>query len=144
MSERSWSPLLALGVTALVLVGVPWTFKLAAAPKLGDSCGGGFDCAALDGRCVLGKSGGFCTKVCSSDAECPSQSHCGVPPHDPWQRWFASSPLSERVCVPGPAPREPLDASEAMPGSEAGVQFRPPEQRGGLGGSKQARGAKSR
>ncbi len=140
MSEaktRRWPPLLALAVTALVLVGVPWAFKLLSAPKLGDSCGGGFDCAALHGRCVAGEQGRYCTVTCEADEDCPSKSHCGVPPHDLWLVWFSPSPLSERVCVPGPRPAQPLDVSEAMPGVKPGAKPRPPEQRGGLGGSKQ-------
>jgi hypothetical protein len=135
-ASRSWPPFAALGLTALVLVGVPWAFKLLTAPKLGEPCGHGFDCAALDGRCVLGEHGGYCTRTCEDDPDCPASGHCGVPPHDPWQRWFASSELSERFCVPGPRPDQPLERTEAMPGTEAGAQFRPPEQRGGLGGSK--------
>ena len=141
-SARAWPPFLVLGVFALVLVGVPWTFKLATAQPLGQPCGGGFDCQALDGRCVKGEEGEFCTKVCESDSDCPDSAHCGVPPHDPWRRWFAASPMSERVCVPGPAPEQPLEAPEAMPGSEPGAQFRPPEQRGGLGADKLKRAQK--
>ena len=117
-SERAWSPLLALGITAVVLVGVPWTLKLATAPSLGEPCGDGFDCAALDGRCVRGETDSYCTITCDGDDDCPSSGHCGVPPHDPWQRWFAESPMSERFCVPGPRPEhgpEPI----AMPESKS-------------------------
>ena len=136
MSEgRVWNPMLVLGLTALVLVGVPWAFKLLSAPGLGQPCGGGFDCAALDGRCVLGEEGPFCTIVCELDSECPATGHCGVPVHDPWRRWFSASPMSERVCVPGPRPEQPLETIEAMPGTEA-AQSRPPEQPGERGAGK--------
>lgn len=111
-TPSTWNPLLALSVTALVLVGVPWSFKLISAPKLGDPCGDGFDCAALDGRCVRGESGSYCTITCEADDECPSSGHCGVPPHDPWQQWFAKSRMSERFCVPGPRPEQPSQAVE--------------------------------
>jgi len=137
-ASRRWSPFVALGLSAAVLVGVPWAFKLVGAPGIGQPCGGGFDCAALDGRCVMGEDGEFCTVVCEADGDCPATGHCGVPPHDPWLRWFASSPMSERVCVPGPAPAQPVESLETMPGNEAGAQFRPPEQRGGLGADKLA------
>lgn len=115
-SKPAWRPLSALAVTAIVLVGVPWSFKLLTAPALGDPCGNGFDCAALDGRCVRGESGRYCTITCEGDDECPSSGHCGVPPHDAWQRWFAASRMSERFCVPGPRPQqdaEPIDMPEA-------------------------------
>ena len=59
--KPAWPPLLALSVAALVLVGVPWSFKLLTAPALGEPCGDGFDCAALDGRCVRGESESYCT-----------------------------------------------------------------------------------
>jgi hypothetical protein len=129
--------MLALGLTAIVLIGVPWTLKLVTAPKLGQPCGGGFDCQALDGRCIEGEHGRFCTVACEADSDCPSSGYCGIPPHDRWQRWFSTSVVSERFCVPGPRPEQPIDIDPALPGSgEPGVQFRPPEQRGGLGGSK--------
>jgi hypothetical protein len=112
MSTRSWNPLLALSLTAVVLVGVPWSFKLLTAPALGDPCGNGFDCAALDGRCVRGEAGSYCTITCDGDDACPSGSHCGVPPHDPWQRWFAASRMSERFCVPGPQPQQGAEPGE--------------------------------
>jgi hypothetical protein len=111
-SKPAWRPLLALSVTVLVLVGVPWSFKLLTAPALGDPCGNGFDCAALDGRCVRGESGSYCTITCDGDDDCPSSAHCGVPPHDPWQRWFAQSRMSERFCVPGPSPQQAPEPSE--------------------------------
>jgi hypothetical protein len=113
---RKWPPLWALSMTALVLVGVPWSFKLAMAPSLGEPCGDGFDCAALDGRCVRGEVEPYCTITCDADEDCPESGHCGVPPHDPWQRWFAQSVISERFCVPGPRPNqtsEPVAMPEA-------------------------------
>ena len=135
--RKPWPPMLALGLTATVLLAIPWTLKLTTAPALGEPCGYGFDCQALDGRCVEGEHGRFCTITCEADSDCPSSGHCGIPPHDRWQRWFSTSVLSERFCVPGPRPEQPLEIPEAIPGSgEAGAQFRPPEQRGGLGGSK--------
>lgn len=132
MSEgRSWPPMLALAAVAAVLVGVPWAFKLAAAPELGQACGGAFDCAALDGRCVAGERGRYCTIVCEQDGDCPDSGHCGQPPHDGWRLWFSTSPMSERVCVPGPRPATPIVIDPRMPGTKPGVQFRPPEQSGG-------------
>lgn len=116
--ERAWSPRLVLALTALVLVGVPWAFKLGMAPGLGQACGGGFDCEALDGRCVTGKDGQFCTVVCEADSDCPASGHCGVPPHDPWLLWFSTSPMSEQVCVPGPRPLASPTAPQAMPGAK--------------------------
>jgi hypothetical protein len=116
--REGWPPILALSVTAIVLVGVPWSFKLSTAPALGEPCGDGFDCAALQGRCVRGETESYCTITCSSDAECPSSGHCGVPPHDPWQLWFAPSRMSERFCVPGPRPEsksEPVQMPENKP-----------------------------
>lgn len=101
---RGWSPHLTLALIALVLVGVPWAFKLGMAQELGKACGGGFDCEALDGRCVVGEEGRFCTVVCESDADCPDTGHCGVPPHDEWRVWHSTSEMSEQVCVPGPRP----------------------------------------
>jgi hypothetical protein len=117
-SKPAWNPIWALCLTAIVLVGGPWTLKLLTAPALGEPCGGGFDCAALDGRCVLGESGSYCTITCSGDEDCPSSGHCGVPPHDLWQQWFAASRISERFCVPGPRPEPgagPIAAPEAKP-----------------------------
>ena len=138
MSERkakkSWSSTFALGLTAVVLIAVPWTFKLATAPKLGEPCGNGFDCAALDGRCIEGANGRFCTITCEVDSDCPSSGYCGIPPHDEWQQWFSTSVMSERFCVPGPRPDPAIVVPAAIPGAEAGAQFRPPEQQGGLGG----------
>lgn len=127
--SKPWSPTLALGLTAAVLIAVPWSFKLLTAPGLGEPCGNGFDCRALDGRCVAGEHGRFCTITCESDAECPSSGHCGIPPHDRWQQWFSTSVLSERVCVPGARPEQPIAVPVAMPGSGE-AQFGPPEQRG--------------
>lgn len=135
MSEaRSWPPFLALGVIAAVLVGVPWGFKIAMAPELGEPCGSGFDCAPLDGRCVVGESGRYCTFVCETDADCPDSGHCGQPPHDSWRVWFSTSPMSETVCVPGPRPSQ-APSLDARPGAKPGVQFRPPEQSGGASAS---------
>lgn len=139
MSERKtkpWSPTFALGLTAVVLIAMPWTFKLASAPELGEPCGNGFDCAALDGRCIEGANGRFCTITCEVDSDCPSSGHCGIPPHDEWQQWFSTSVMSERFCVPGPRPEQAIVVPAAIPGAEAGAQFRPPEQQGGLDGSK--------
>lgn len=116
--EIAWPPLRALSITALVLVGIPWALKLSTAPALGEPCGHGFDCAAPDGRCVRGESESYCTITCKSDEECPSTGHCGVPPHDPWQRWFATSPISERFCVPGPRPERSAEPI-AMPQSQS-------------------------
>jgi hypothetical protein len=99
-------PRRALLLVGVVLLGVPWSLKLFAHERLGESCEGGFDCAVLDGRCVRGEDGYFCTKVCSSDDECPSSGHCGVPVHDPARAAFSVSPLSETLCVPGPRPPE--------------------------------------
>jgi len=112
---EAWSPALALGVTAVVLLALPWGLKLGLAPAVGEPCGGGFDCAALRGRCVVGEHGRFCTVTCAQDSDCPSSGHCGIPPHDRWQRWFSTSELSERVCVPGPRPEQPLAVDGAMP-----------------------------
>jgi hypothetical protein len=106
---------------AAVLVGLPWTLKLVTAPGLGQPCGAGFDCAALDGRCVEGEHGGYCTVTCESDADCPSSGYCGIPPHDRWQRWFSASVMSERFCVPGPRPAEPLAIDAIIPGADPGV-----------------------
>lgn len=117
-NQRAWPPLRALVVAAVVLVGVPWTFKLATAPSLGEPCGDGFDCAALDGRCVRGETESYCTITCDGDDDCPSSGHCGVPPHDPWQRWFAPSRMSERFCVPGPRPKQDVGSVE-MPESRS-------------------------
>jgi hypothetical protein len=130
MKEREpWSPLLTLALIALVLIAVPWTFKLATAPALGEPCGNGFDCAALQGRCIQGKDVQFCTITCDDDSQCPSTGHCGIPPYDRWQRWFSSSVMSERFCVPGPRPATPLEIPEGIPGAGE-AQFRPPEQGG--------------
>lgn len=101
MSAR---PTRALVLVALVLIGVPWAFKLLGHEALGEPCEGGFDCAPISGRCVLGEEGHFCTKTCSRDDECPSSGHCGVPIHDPARLAFSASPISETVCVPGPPP----------------------------------------
>ncbi len=101
--------MLVWGACAAVLIGVPWGLKLASAPAMGEPCGGGFDCAALDGRCVQGEQGKFCTRVCTSDEQCPSEGHCGVPVHDRWALWFSASVMSERVCVPGPRPEVRVD-----------------------------------
>ncbi|PRQ00575.1 hypothetical protein [Enhygromyxa salina] len=114
--QRAWPAKLCLVVITVVLVGVPWAFKLLSAPSIGQPCGGGFDCAALDGRCVVGDKGSYCTVVCEGDEDCPGKGYCGVPPHDTWRLWFAPSPMSERVCVPrdskGPAqPRPPTPKS---------------------------------
>jgi hypothetical protein len=117
-SKPAWPPLLALSVAALVLVGVPWSFKLLTAPALGEPCGDGFDCAALDGRCVRGESDSYCTITCEGDDDCPSSGHCGVPPHDAWQLWFAESRMSERFCVPGPRAQQVGEPAE-MPNAEA-------------------------
>ncbi len=139
-AKQAWSPMLSLGLVAIVLIAVPWTLKLVMTPKLGQPCGGGFDCAALDGRCVEGEHGRFCTVTCEDDSDCPSSGYCGIPPHDRWQRWFSTSVVSERYCIPGKRPAQPLEVESAQPGSgEAGAQFRPPKQRGGLGGSKTQR-----
>ena len=130
-----WPPMLVLAAVCLVLVAVPWTFKLTMGQALGQPCGGGFDCQVPDGRCVEGEQGRFCTRVCERDDECPAEGHCGVPSHDRWQVWFSASAMSERVCVPGPRPATPPRAGDmpTAPGAEgAGAQFRPPEQRGGL------------
>lgn len=129
-SHKPWPPMLALGLIAVVLIAIPWTFKLATAPELGQPCGSGFDCAALDGRCIQGQHGQFCTRSCESDSECPSSGHCGIPPHDRWQQWFSRSVMSQRFCVPGPRPATPLEIPEDIPGAGE-AQFRPPEQRGG-------------
>ncbi|NVB38744.1 hypothetical protein G6O69_12965 [Pseudenhygromyxa sp. WMMC2535] len=134
-TPRAWSPALTLTLVGLVLALVPWIFKLTMAPGLGEPCGKGFDCAALDGRCVQGAEGPYCTRSCESDAQCPSSGHCGVPVDDPWMLWFSASEMSERFCVPGPRPEQPPEAT-SRPG-EAGAQFRPPEQRGELGGDGQ-------
>jgi hypothetical protein len=110
--------MLVLAVVTVVLVGVPWAFKLASAPGLGRACGGGFDCAALDGRCVVGAKGSYCTVVCEGDEDCPGGGYCGVPPDDLWRLWFSPSPLSEQVCVPGDRPAQPLEHDAAMPGDD--------------------------
>lgn len=118
-APKAWPAMLCLAVITLVLVGVPWAFKLASAPALGQPCGGGFDCAALDGRCVVGEKGSYCTVVCEQDGDCPGGAYCGVPPFDPWRIWFSTSPMSERVCVPGVRPAQPPVAKVAMPGTPA-------------------------
>ena len=132
-SPSAWPPIPTLVAIAAVLVGVPWAFKLATAPKLGQPCGGGFDCAALDGRCVEGAHGKFCTVTCETDADCPSSGYCGVPPHDRWQRWFAPSVVSERFCVPGAKPSEPLELGPGagMPGADPSMHAPQPSQRRG-------------
>lgn len=119
-ARNAWSPMLALAVTAVVLLGLPWGLKLTMAPEIGEPCGGGFDCRALDGRCVAGEHGRFCTVTCEDDAACPRSSYCGTPPHDRWLRWFSTSELSERFCVPGPGPLEsfaPPDINADVPRS---------------------------
>ncbi|MFV8749464.1 hypothetical protein ACNOYE_02805 [Nannocystaceae bacterium ST9] len=131
MNER---PLRALLAIAIVLIAVPWAFKLASQERLGESCEGGFDCAVISGRCVMGEQGRFCTQVCTLDDECPSKSHCGVPPHDFFQVWFSTSPISERVCVPGPRPEQPPSLADfeapVAPAGEAGhVGAQPPPVR---------------
>lgn len=117
--------MVGLAVVTLVLVGVPWALKLVSAPELGEPCGAGFDCAALDGRCVVGEKGSYCTSVCEGDEDCPVSGYCGVPPHDPWRLWFSPSLMSERVCVPGDPPAGPLAIDDVMPGGDPGAQFRP-------------------
>ena len=103
MSEtKSWSPGLALALLTGLVCLVPWLFKLASAPGIGEPCGRAFDCAALDGRCVQGETGRYCTVTCERDEDCPSASHCGVPPHDLARQEFSASALSEQSCVPGP------------------------------------------
>lgn len=125
-AKKPWPPVLALSVALLFVVGIPWSLKLISAPELGAPCGGGFDCAALNGRCVIGEHGQYCTITCERDDECPSSGHCGVPMHDPWRRWFAASPMSERFCVPGPRPSKAEATSDplALPGeAPAEAQF---------------------
>jgi hypothetical protein len=113
-------PVRALLVIAVVLIAVPWGFKLAGQAAMGESCEGGFDCAVVTGRCVMGEQGRFCTEVCTDDEGCPSTAHCGIPPHDFAQVEFATSPLSEHVCVPGPRPdRPPSLADFETPSGEA-------------------------
>ncbi len=109
--------MLTLGLVAVVLVGVPWGFKLATGERLGEPCEGGFDCEALDGRCVMGEHGRFCTITCEEDSECPSSGHCGVPPYDGWQVWFSASVVSERFCVPGARPEQAVGRA-GMPVAE--------------------------
>lgn len=127
--RRAWPAILCLAVITVVLVGVPWGFKLGSEPGLGQVCGGGFDCAALDGRCVAGENGSYCTVVCERDQDCPDSGYCGVPPHDAWRVWFSKSPMSEQVCVPGEA-AGPIEVGEAMPGDDPGAQFRPVKKSG--------------
>jgi hypothetical protein len=112
--------MLAFGLIGFVLVAVPWAFKLATAPGLGQPCGGGFDCEALDGRCIQGEHGKFCSQTCTDDSECPSSGYCGIPPHDQWQRWFSASVMSERFCVPGERPPDRLEIDATIPGSASG------------------------
>ncbi len=112
MSER---PLRALLVIAVVLIAVPWSFKLANQGQLGESCEGGFDCALGSGRCVMGEQGRFCTSVCTADEQCPGNAHCGVPPHDYDRVWYSASVLSETVCVPGPRPAHPPSIADFQP-----------------------------
>jgi hypothetical protein len=102
-------------VIAVVLIAVPWTFKLTGQGQLGESCEGGFDCAVVTGRCVMGEQGRFCTEVCTGDDACPSNAHCGIPPHDFFQVWFSTSPMSEHVCVPGPRPERPPSLGDFEP-----------------------------
>ena len=116
-AKQPWPPMLALGLIAVVLIAIPWAFKLATASELGQPCGNDFDCAALDGRCIEGEHRRFCTISCERDSECPSTGHCGIPPHDRWQRWFSRSVMSERFCVPGPRPATPLEIIESIPGA---------------------------
>lgn len=121
-SPTKGRPFRALLPIALVLIGVPWGLKLSSTPELGASCEGGFDCAVIEGRCVQGKDGRFCTKVCTDDAQCPSNSHCGIPPHDIHQVEFSVSPVSERFCIPGPRPAKPPsldDFQRAAPAAAA-------------------------
>ena len=93
----------SLALVALVLAAVPWAFKLAGAEAIGESCEGGFDCALIDGRCVQGEEGRFCTIVCESDGDCPSGGYCGLPPHDAFEQAAAGTSRAETVCVPGSA-----------------------------------------
>ena len=65
-----------------------------------------------------GLSGSYCTITCAGDEDCPSEGHCGIPLHDPWQRWFAASRMSERFCVPGPRPEQRVEPV-AMPESQS-------------------------
>lgn len=120
----------SLAVVALVLIAVPWAFKLAFTPELGDRCGGSFDCAALDGRCVGAEGERYCTRVCESEADCPEGAHCGVPVDDEWQLWFAQSPMSERMCVPGPKPAHPPKPGQ-RPGAKLGEAPAPVQVGGG-------------
>lgn len=113
--KNPWPPALALGLIAAVLIAVPWTFKLTTAAGLGQPCGNDFDCAALDGRCIEGEQVRFCTITCEHDSQCPSTGHCGIPPHDRWQRWFSRSVMSERYCIPGPRPATALEIPEVIP-----------------------------
>lgn len=113
-------PIRALLVIAVVLIAVPWGFKLASQAPIGASCEGGFDCAVVTGRCVMGEQGRFCTEVCTDDEGCPSNAHCGVPPHDLAQVEFSTSTLSERVCVPGPRP----DQSRPVPARSSSTKTR--------------------
>jgi hypothetical protein len=122
MSKKPWPPLRSLSVALFVVIGIPWSFKILLAPPLGGPCTGGFDCAPLHGRCVLGENGRYCTITCESDDACPSSGHCGVPKHDPWRVWFAKSPMSERFCVPGPRPTTP-EAEATIPGAVPEAQF---------------------
>lgn len=121
--EHSWPIPIVLGLALAVVVGIPWAFKLLMAPPIGAPCGGGFDCRALDGRCVIGEHGSYCTNTCESDDECPSSGHCGIPEHDPWRVWFSASPMSERFCVPGPRPPEAAPGERVMPGAMPEAQF---------------------
>ncbi len=120
-------PIRALLILALVLIAVPWAFKLSGQGQLGSSCEGGFDCAVISGRCVLGEQGRFCTEVYTSDEQCPSTGHCGIPPFDFFQVWFSTSPMSERVCVPGPRPAQPptIEDFEAPPPAGKGEGAQP-------------------
>lgn len=132
MSASVSHPIRALVVIAIVLIAVPWGFKLANQEQLGESCEGGFDCAVVSGRCVMGEQGRFCTDVCTTDDQCPSSGHCGIPPHDFFAVWFSASPMSERVCVPGPRPERPpsLDDFEApLPAPREGEVAQPPAAR---------------
>lgn len=135
---RAWPARLSLFAIAVVLALLPWAFKLGDRRELGAPCGGGFDCSGLGARCVVGEEGRYCTRSCESDDDCPARAHCGIPAHDRWLVWYAASPLSERYCVPGPRPAEAPAFDPSVAGGEtpgpAGAQFRPPEQRGGLGG----------
>lgn len=78
-AARSTSPLLLVGSLFLAACGgATATAGTDALDGVGDPCATGDDCPTQ--HCVLGTSSSWCTKECSTDADCPSNMFC-VTPH---------------------------------------------------------------